>query len=152
MENELKSISIDSTIHDFFAVYTHNKKVVGQIKVHTELYSRYIKLLSIMPLKDKKLETFLSLSSVAKAGFMSKYLIKCAKSWKIPQTYIKSYIDSLESWKFSKRYYEHDETERHNRNINMVRENVKLCDAVFEMYDVGVNQHRERKLKRILED
>lgn len=155
--SELLTIKIDSNFQDFYNVYEHNKKLVGNIYVHSEIYSRYIKLLSIMPLKDKKLEIFLKLDYKQKAGFMSKYVLKCAKNWMIPQVFIKEYIRSIDSYKISKKYC--DEGSKYwtidkckSENKNMVHNNILLLDAIFEIYDMSRQRQREKKLKRILTD
>ena len=153
--SELMEIKLDSNVSDFYAVYYHNEKLVGKIAVHTEILTRYIKLLSMLPIKGKKLELFLSMDPVKKAGFMSTYLMKCARMWNIPQVYIASYADAKKRWKFCSKHYK-DDSEYSDKvaesNYDLYSENIKLCDAIFEVYDVSINKARERKLRRILEE
>ena len=84
----------------------------------------------------KKLDLFLSLDGIRKAGFMSKYLMKCARRWGIPQTYIKSYSKKIESWKNGKKWYKDEPDKLGDRNFDLVNENICLCNAVFEVYDI----------------
>jgi len=170
---ELKTLKFDSDIHDFYDVFNSNKETVGKISIRKDVYVDYIKILSIFPLKEKKLENFLKLSPEQKAGFMSSYIMKIARKMNIPS----SIIELFHSFKKNvKRYRKYQKTAEEIGKLMAtdIREGISeykwvvkldvyelelskmtnsLCSAIFEQYDKAKkNMFREQKLERIVKD
>lgn len=170
---ELKGLKIDSDFHDFIMCFDHNKKVVGFIAVRKDVYTDFIKILCAFPLRDKKLDYFLSLDSKQKTGFMSKYVMSCARKVGVPNIIIERFSDIKSRRKYFNKYKPTaEETADYllNGNIKgfmnkhsyvvkdeeyreiLSKETQTLCSAVFELYDKLKSQMRERKLERIIQE
>ena len=157
---ELKTLKIDSDVHDFIECYEHNSELVGGIAVRLDVYGDFIKILTAFPLTGKKLNYFLKLDRKSKTGFMSKYIMKIAKSVNVPNAVIKNFQEIKESSKFYKKYkptpeevgvlYNEDPKEFLNKYSYVVKEETykellssatsHLCSSIFEQYDKVKNQ------------
>lgn len=151
---ELKTLRIDSDLMHFMECYEYNKTVVGSICVRIDVYGEFIKLLSAFPLKDKKLEYFLSLDPKSKCGYMSKYLMTIAKKMNVSKSMIehfhklksinKSYKKSLSAEEIGKMFNEDFKkalieykyivkSDVYKEELSKQTQN--LCAAIFEQYD-----------------
>lgn len=151
---ELKTLKPDDTLMNFMETYNYNKGVVGGITVRKDVYSDFIKVLCIFPLKDKKLKYFLGLTSKQKTGYMSSYIMKLAKKLNVPNALIKLFQEKKEMAKLFKVHENPEEMalllredpkkflyeyklvvkEEIYRNELSKLTNV-LCSSIFEQYD-----------------
>jgi hypothetical protein len=151
---ELKTLRIDSDVQHFIECYDHNKELVGNISVRLDVYGNFIKILSIFPLKDKKLEYFLKLDPKSKCGYMSKYIMTVAKKMNIPNSIIEQYgklkktkriyknilsakeIGQMFTDDFKKGLIEYKsviKSEVYTEELSKQTQN--LCSAIFEQFD-----------------
>jgi hypothetical protein len=152
--NELKTLRIDSDLHHYIECYNYNKELVGNISVRIDVYCEFIKILSIFPLKDKKLEYFLKLNAKDKCGYMSSYIMKIAKKMNIPNSFIEQYakikqinklyndkqsakeIAQLFSTDFKKGLNEYKNIIKSEIYIEQLSQQTQnLCSAIFEQFD-----------------
>jgi len=163
---ELKTLKIDSDVQHFTECYEYNKELIGNISVRLDVYADFIKILSAFPLKDKKLEYFLSLSSQSKCGYMSKYIMKVAKKMNVPNSIIEQYYELKKLKKiFSKNIDAKQVGELISIDLkkalseykyviksDVYREELSkqtqaLCSAIFEQFDkVRIKMVKEQQL------
>jgi len=170
---ELRTLKMDSDMMDFMEVYNYNKSIIGNIAIRQDVHIDYIKMLTIFPLKGKKLSYFLKLDQKAKAGYMSSYIMKIAKRMNIPNPIIKSFQEMKEKVRV---YQDNDSSAEEigrllstNIQDGLLRYKYKikcdiyevelskmtemLCNSIFEMYDKAKqNMFREQKLERITKE
>ena len=152
---ELKVITNNSTLVDFFEVFQFNQKLVGSLAVKLDVYYDFIKILCVFPLKGKKLKYFLSLKPTQKTGYMSKYIMKVARQVGVPKALIDAFFSAKEMSKlfntdklnveeigelfknniegFLNEYSYTIKSEDYNRQLSHMTNT--LCSAIFEQYD-----------------
>ena len=88
---ELKTLKIDSDIEDFLECYKYNSLLIGEIYTTEDVYVSIIKLLTIFPLKNKKLKYFINLSPIDKFSYILSYIITISKKIKISNILISDF-------------------------------------------------------------
>jgi hypothetical protein len=99
-----------NNINNFFAHYSNNDDEISKlksirqneriIKFYSNFYTNLLaELLYLMPLDEKDEKMFFNLPNTSKKGFLSRYIMKCAKKVDIPDVYINKYLQSKKSLK-----------------------------------------------------
>lgn len=152
---KLKQITNKTTFEEWYEIFNYNKKIIGKISVRLDVYNDFIKILCIFPLRDKKLKYFLSLTSEAKTGYMSKYIMSIANKLGVSKAMINLYFRIKKKSKIYKKIKPTTEEVGDLLNSNMkkflykykdvVKEEIyteelslmtiKMCSAIFQQFD-----------------
>lgn len=164
---ELRTLKLESDIQDFMDCYNNNCDIIGSINIRQDVYTNYIKVLCIFPLKGKKLEYFLKLDSKSKTGYMSKYIMSIARKINVPNSIIENFQRLKKKTKFYKSIkpsaekvgesYTNDIKEFFNDYKIVIKEEIyteelsqmtiNLCSVIFQQYDKArLQMIKEQKL------
>jgi hypothetical protein len=160
-----------NTYFNFFDVID-NKNLITPVNLPRRVIVSYAILLVHLPLIEKKKSQYVKLDSDKKAGFLFKYLLKCAYLVNIPKPLITDLISTKEYYDTIQEKYKQDKLDDNTFLIEKIKKNSlsEMTDDIDSMIEKSIiiksfeekislmvesiiyNASRENKRKKKLEE